>query len=588
MNRNFITSFIRLLSLTMIVSIIVPLAACGGAGKDNSQASVSSNSSVGSADNSSVTNNSDNDSVGGSDISAQSNDNTDSTGTDVSEQTELYVKRDSLTDVAFTTRTGGRYVSSDGASAPQFEVNDVYDCAVIDVAAGERYVLGFAIQSAKSVGVILTNSKGKVVEQLCAGKNAFYECKDLQILVPEGAVKAYINTRVPTPITVKKLTQTTVKKSDITTVGEAKQKYDFTLIQNSRFVSDATTLAVLSEANENYKCTEIKVSEGDSFMLDFAIQSAKSVGVILADKDKKAVSQSYLGENSYLECYDVKVEIPSGVAYMYVNTRNPFEMSVYKLIKSVIPVVDMATTMKVGALNCGAFSYGESGVTAETYAANLKNAIAAVNADMFSFEDVVDAFSAGVSSVSVLNADNKNVISLSGVSAQLRLKSTIIPESVTVLALACSISGSTKTTARSYAMKTTYYLGDKYVAVYNLHLVAEAHISSDKQSDGTSLSQKLRQLQFARLIADAKVYDASIFVGDFNSQQASEYGVFTQNGYSLANCGSFGTFATLRDIPADNVIVSKEFEIIGMGVIDSYALNTDHKPIYATVSLKNT
>ena len=109
-----------------------------------------------------------------------------------------------------------------------------------------------------------------------------------------------------------------------------------------------------------------------------------------------------------------------------------------------------------------------------------------------------------------------------------------------------------------------------------MHLVAEGHISETPA--GNSLSQQLRQKQFATLIEDE-----SILVGDFNAQVGSEYDVFKNAGFSMVNNGSIGT---LREtLCADNIIVSNGISISDYEVIDDYKLNTDHLGLFANLSL---
>jgi len=78
----------------------------------------------------------------------------------------------------------------------------------------------------------------------------------------------------------------------------------------------------------------------------------------------------------------------------------------------------------------------------------------------------------------------------------------------------------------------------------------------------------------------------AIFAGDFNSQEPGEYDIFVDNGYNLSNCGEFGNFDTLRDIPVDNIIVSSNISINRFAVLDSYNLNTDHTPIFSELIIR--
>ena len=130
----------------------------------------------------------------------------------------------------------------------------------------------------------------------------------------------------------------------------------------------------------------------------------------------------------------------------------------------------------------------------------------------------------------------------------------------------------------------SFHYGKGTLAAYGLHLVAEGHIR--ERGDGElSYAQQLRQKQFKALLEDAKKFDHAILCGDFNAQMPFEYKVFTDAGYRLANCSErFGTTATLRNIPADNIIVSPTLDFQEFRIPDNYRLNTDHRPLLAIVT----
>ena len=140
------------------------------------------------------------------------------------------------------------------------------------------------------------------------------------------------------------------------------------------------------------------------------------------------------------------------------------------------------------------------------------------------------------------------------------------------------------------ALRLQYRFNGRTVAVYGVHLVPEGHVSKVKDPrTGHTPSQGLRQRQFADLLADAAQFDAAILTGDFNAQEPWEYDIFTRNGWKICNCSDrYGVTATLRDIPADNIIVSDELDIVDFRIPtrDDYRLSTDHRPLLATVAFQ--
>ena len=147
------------------------------------------------------------------------------------------------------------------------------------------------------------------------------------------------------------------------------------------------------------------------------------------------------------------------------------------------------------------------------------------------------------------------------------------------------VYGKTRRTPRYRALRVVREWNGKRIAFYGLHLVADGHIMSSKPQKGEmSFSQKLRKKQFKGLIADAKQFEHAVFAGDFNAQKPFEYDVFTEAGYRIANCSdAVGVHATLRNIPADNIVVSPGLVIAGFEVPKCYRLNTDHFPVVARI-----
>ena len=83
-----------------------------------------------------------------------------------------------------------------------------------------------------------------------------------------------------------------------------------------------------------------------------------------------------------------------------------------------------------------------------------------------------------------------------------------------------------------------------------------------------------------------------ILFGDFNAYTVSEFNLFTQAGYTLANCGKFGEFETWphfdiehswKNEAIDNVIVSSNIKLLNVKA-DRRDLS-DHSMLYADIQL---
>ena len=231
-------------------------------------------------------------------------------------------------------------------------------------------------------------------------------------------------------------------------------------------------------------------------------------------------------------------------------------------------------TFTVGCVNCGAFRYGNGRATAEEFAAAWDRLAADWPQDAFFYEDV----------------GKRRIGELALPKFDIRAAAKRSPASVDAVELPRTIESSAgeQRTSRYRALRLTYGLeGGRKLAVYGVHLVANDHVREPKTAKGEpSLSQKLRRRQFEALIADARRFDLAILTGDFNAQAPWEYDVFVKAGFSIGNCSeAYGTKATLRNIPADNIVLSPGLAFADFRVLDRYVLDTDHLPLAATVRI---
>ena len=226
------------------------------------------------------------------------------------------------------------------------------------------------------------------------------------------------------------------------------------------------------------------------------------------------------------------------------------------------------SAFRVACLNVGHYEVFDPVVAKEKYESEWKRFFAENPADAFFLEEAGPGQGAP--------------------SLDVRIGSGLKPVERGFLDVTNSICG--RSTRCRTAIRLVYRIGGKTLAVYGMHMVPEGHISKVKDpKTGRTPSQELRQLQYEDLLRDAARFDSAILTGDFNAQEPWEYGIFTKRGYTIANCSPrYGTVATLRDIPADNIILSPgmEFADFRIPTRADYVLSTDHRPLLATVRLR--
>lgn len=388
----------------------------------------------------------------------------------------------------------------------------------------------------------------------------------------------------------------TISSSSSEEIIEEKKIYQDKLIEkeyilhdNARFIIDGMTALPSEEIHESYSYIEVNVLEKDRYVISFATQAKDIFGISFIDDYGYCLEQFYPGTDKYQEFNSYQITIPAFVNKMYVNSRDPKQIEIKELISEEVSIEEtnqLPTTLKFGSVNCGKFSYSDNVTSKNEYLNEWERMLDNNPYDIFAFEDVSDYITTNETAESVLNKHGNYFSCIEGSSNNLRVSSLVEPETITIVPFQNYIDGSAKITQRYYAIRLTFHIDKRHIAIYGLHLVAEGHISADKINGGYSLSQRLRQIQFSQLIRDGSYYDMAIFAGDFNSQEPGEYDIFVDNGYNLSNCGKFGNFDTLRDIPVDNIIVSSNISINRFAVLDSYNLNTDHTPIFSELIIR--
>lgn len=133
--------------------------------------------------------------------------------------------------------------------------------------------------------------------------------------------------------------------------------------------------------------------------------------------------------------------------------------------------------------------------------------------------------------------------------------------------------------SRSFSKAYTMINGKK-VCLINAHCSIETTFETS------------RKQQFLELIEAMNKEEYVILFGDFNAYTVSEFNLFTQAGYTLANCGKFGEFETWphfdiehswKNEAIDNVIVSSNIKLLNVKA-DRRDLS-DHSMLYADIQL---
>ena len=120
-----------------------------------------------------------------------------------------------------------------------------------------------------------------------------------------------------------------------------------------------------------------------------------------------------------------------------------------------------AETFSVGAVNCGAFHYGDADVPAADYADGWTRLAAENPADVFFYEDVGRG------------TDLPGDVAVPGLDIRADVRRKPLAVDVVELPRTVEVEGVPRTTPRYRALRLTYRLDGKTLAVYGVHLVAD-------------------------------------------------------------------------------------------------------------------
>lgn len=343
-----------------------------------------------------------------------------------------------------------------------------------------------------------------------------------------------------------------------------------------------TTNGFITTVNStNWDFAAIPVEPGIDFDITTKIYGSTYYDVLIADITGKVIGQHQTaGSNREIVVNYAGTITDKSARILYVNTRAGYTPEI--VLKTNASAITAAisrtqnTSIVVGCVNCGSYNHhvdGEPVKTDDEYLANWKAMLESCNFDVFNLED--SAFTGVFTQANIYepiivcahHAQQQNQIHTESRIEVMDATDVTLPSTVTV-------DGVTYTSERFRGLCCRCIIGDKNVGIYAVHLTPSAG------------QEPMRKAQFEALIADAARFDEVIFTGDFNCQTIDEYKPFTDAGYTLGNGGYFGTFMTLRAIPADNIIVSDGLIITSFRKITDFVLNTDHRPIIAKIRVK--
>lgn len=322
--------------------------------------------------------------------------------------------------------------------------------------------------------------------------------------------------------------------------------------------------------NTNNSHAEVSVTPGDIVHIKYTYMR-EEYSLNYLDSDRSVVSQPLQGDNSGFDMYNI---VPAGAVTMIVNYNVNYDFKLAKVekINDVVNLIKPAhEKFTILHSNVGGFNYPSGSTTPAQYIKNWKQMLNDQDADMIACCEWSNSYnSQDMNSeliAPLMRSNNK------GNSDRLLTSYKGNITNLGVLTVTRTVDD--LTTYAYHALKNKIMVGEKEVIIYEVHLAYSAGYEA------------LRQAQYQDLIDDVAQnnYEYVIFSGDFNAQTIDEYDIFKNNGYVLCNGGYTGEYDTLRDITADNIIFSPNIKLNRFEVVEGYNLNTDHKPIRATLSI---
>ena len=330
----------------------------------------------------------------------------------------------------------------------------------------------------------------------------------------------------------------------------------------------------------NWYTAECVVAENIIYAVDLRSYSDAHYSIIFFNENNICIDRQIIQNNGIVKLLNKHiVNIPNGCSYFYINSHT-IQPKLFTVVDLFIPQNKINTRINILSVNCAQFEYPDrlkNQDDIELYKNNWRRMLAYSEFDLAFLIDYRKHFdhANNLNTIDILFDDTINGIGLGSDTAgdDIAFNKTI---NEFYFLGTIDVGGIQQTVWRRTVYKYKYVVNGYEIYLYCGHYQPTPPYGED------------RQLQFYNVIQDVfnNNYEYVIICGDFNVQtDISEYNIFLENNFTICNGGYLGSFITIRDIYADNIIFSKNIKLVNFEVLSEFNLNTDHFPIKATLQL---
>lgn len=324
-------------------------------------------------------------------------------------------------------------------------------------------------------------------------------------------------------------------------------------------------------ANDSWRNCSMAVLPGDRIKVIATQYGNNRYCVVFVDSNERVVSNQYKGTTSGAEVpINVEIICPANSAKVYINSRPSVPM-LYRYV-DVRKLILSESTLKILTINCGSFDYGDGQISLDTYKMNWRRMFNKSKFDIlacqdfakfFDDENTVDAYSALLSEI--VDGTSPGVGEFNRDYSRMAWR------------------GDNVKLVNYYLSGYPYYFQIKCLVAGLIDVSIFSVYFQPGEDNAAARAGNAQTIMTAIANSGAQYV---VVAGDFNAWSENEYDIWKNAGYKVANCGYLGRINTLRDIPADNVIVSPNINIINTEILNEYQLNTDHLPMSVTLKFK--
>lgn len=440
----------------------------------------------------------------------------------------------------------------------------------IPVIEGESYVIFTNIYGHSVDAFLFGNSNNELISKSEVDVTVSTP-KCYYVRVPQGAAFLYVNnynTDGSTPFVRKAISifqETNERERTDNILANAIGKY---LVPQGTDMGQGTYDGAIGSVvsftpSSAWTASIMSVADSKVVRVKTTIYGSTHYGIVFVDANNVVISNLYLRGTSVNQDIDATIIVPEGATKVYVNKRGgTFYPTIYGLANS--GDVLCGNTIKVLTTNCGSFNYGDDETSLATYQQNWRKMLNESEFDIWGVEDWAQFFDYGVEMIDSQDAIVANTIQGTFPSVKSGNDRTrVFYRGICKLEEDADNASSIHHVSKNINGKIVHFF-----IVYFVSGSADDKVAARYQT----------ALRIINAISSSGI-EYAVIMGDFNAWSASEYDVWKNAGYKVANCDYLGEIDTLRDIPADNIIVTPRLNIIKTEIIDMFPLNTDHKPM---------